>query len=51
MLQGTQGIVRLVLSLVAAVVLTVLLCRLKERLDRHPGPDVLPMAQVGADED
>ena len=46
MFQGTQAIVRLVVSLAAAAVLAALLCHVKERLDRQPGPEPLPLTQA-----
>jgi hypothetical protein len=45
MLQGTDGAVRFIVSLVAAAILAVVLCHLKERVEKQPGPEPLPMAQ------
>jgi hypothetical protein len=46
MFQGTRGIVQLVVSLVAAAVLAVGLCHLKELVEKQPGPVPLPMSST-----
>jgi hypothetical protein len=51
MFQGTQGMLRLVISLVAAAIVAVVLCHLKERVERQGGPDLLPMAQADGRDD
>jgi hypothetical protein len=49
MFQGNDGIVRLIVSLLATAVVAVVLCHLKERLEKQPGPEPLPMTQTSDD--